>query len=262
MVENKQSKEFNPNDYRTHEELPEDKRDNFVPVGGGGFIRNETAKNDESSKKIANIINSKRPILDKIFGKNKTSNVDLDRESAVGENIEFNRIKQEKKRAIEDQINKTRIEKLFVTFRETYPTFKEFLDNKNFAHFISSSKGLKIITLTRNSKEYMDLINTKPCEHSHGFQYAFVSYSNMSRRIFYLSRDRVEDIDVKRESHFFEDHAGYLPNEEEDIDGETVSDVLNRLGLNNKKIVIAAHDVFSAYGHNNDTDVAKLFLIE
>ncbi len=98
--------QFNPQDYKSYEELPKDKKKDFAPVEGG-FIYQEAAENDKRFEKTVTYFNKKRSILDKALGENKESFVDIAHENALifnenkhnenGENLE-----KEKQKGAED----------------------------------------------------------------------------------------------------------------------------------------------------------------
>lgn len=81
MMEN-----FDPSSYKKFDELPEEKRDNFVPVEGGGFVLKRAVEYTEKFKRKATNINKRRPILDKILNKGKYTDVDVMHSQAQSDN--------------------------------------------------------------------------------------------------------------------------------------------------------------------------------
>lgn len=76
--------QFNPHDFKSHEELPEDQKDNFAKVKGG-FITKSADEYESSNKKEAQMYNDERTFLEKIFHKNKISYINIAHEEAIKE---------------------------------------------------------------------------------------------------------------------------------------------------------------------------------
>ena len=67
-----EKEQFDPHNYKSHEELPEDKKGEFKKVEGG-FVRKETVDYERYLKGWAENLNKQRNILSKIFRENKKS---------------------------------------------------------------------------------------------------------------------------------------------------------------------------------------------
>ncbi|MDO8668515.1 MAG: hypothetical protein Q7K35_05530 [bacterium] len=96
---------FNPdnNQYKKVEDLPADKRSDFRNVDNG-FVTKEAADGFEKAEIEAREKNKKRPIREKIIGKNKVSGVDILQDEAIKQNIDFDIKQRENKKEVEKQL--------------------------------------------------------------------------------------------------------------------------------------------------------------
>jgi hypothetical protein len=75
---------FNPLDYKSLNEMPEDKKGEFAEVEGG-FVTKSAKEYSDSFEKEAEMLNSERSFLKKIFNRDKVSFVDIAEEEAIKE---------------------------------------------------------------------------------------------------------------------------------------------------------------------------------
>ncbi len=74
---------FDPSDYKTYEDLPEEEKYKFSPMGDGSFVRKEAAKGRWKAEEKAREFNSyQRSLWQKIRGKDKKTAVDFAQEEA------------------------------------------------------------------------------------------------------------------------------------------------------------------------------------
>jgi len=75
---------FNPENFRSYSELPEQEKENFVEVEGG-FVRKEAAQLLQRAEEVAREINRNRSLIEKIFNKGAVNAIDVLHESALFE---------------------------------------------------------------------------------------------------------------------------------------------------------------------------------
>jgi len=96
-----EKEQFDPHNYKSHEELPEDKKGEFKKVEGG-FVRKETVDYERYLKGWAENLNKQRNILSKIFRENKKSLIDVAHEDAFdqerGRKLDKARMERKEKR--------------------------------------------------------------------------------------------------------------------------------------------------------------------
>lgn len=78
-------KTFNPEQYQSYQELPEDEKENFEEVTGG-FVRKEAAELLRRAGEVAKEANENRPLLKKVFKVGALNAVDALQDAA---NFEF-----------------------------------------------------------------------------------------------------------------------------------------------------------------------------
>lgn len=76
---------FNPHNYKSISEMPDDNKGEFVEVEGEGFVRKEAKEHRGSFEKEAEMLNSERSFLKKIFNRDKISFIDIAHEEAIKE---------------------------------------------------------------------------------------------------------------------------------------------------------------------------------
>jgi hypothetical protein len=155
-----------------------------------------------------------------------------------------------------EKLDLWKIEKSLQEFREKFPDFESFFQNKDFAFLIS--RGVEPILISPEDPRYQELLKQMPYRQEYGFQYAYMGSRGKGIKVLYFQPDGKVDVkEVKQKFYSYEEHAGSLPNEEFEEDGETLEKTLQDSKIGDNNFVIITYDDSSYHRGRLTEDIRR-----